>query len=332
MTILNDEQLSQTIEHLGRLSQAVVSLRRELGETNPRNFVLLAEGPLLQIRLAKEEIQEYTGELLLEEAESDLRMRIIGPTVKWREAPIGVLAAFFDSLRKGVRSLAIYNESLRQFVWPQREVKRACELELVDLKPGSLDVGLKIPFVVPEEQPDLFFQTESSPAAPALADFLSVAEWVASASPIEELTVTFPEAKKRRIALRAIKPFVPRKTGAVDKVELYGKSLRHGNRIELTRQAGERVAAAFAETLLEREERYKGQLREIDLDKRTFLLRNLRESDLREIKCQFAGDQETIAKTLLDQWVTVIGIRHADVGEVGVGPLTVSELLPVESP
>lgn len=330
MTIQNDEQLAQTIEHLGRLSLALSSLRRELSETNPMNFLLLAEGPLMQIRLTRQELREYTGESIVEEAEADLRLRITGPTVKWREAPIGVLAAFFDSLRKGVRSLAIHNESLRHFVWPQKEVKRACELELVDLQPGSLDLGLRIPFVIPEEQPDLFFRNELSPAGPALVDFLSVAEWVSSASPLEDLTGRFPEAKKRRIALRAIKPFVPRKSGAVDRVELYGKLMHNGTRIALTRQSGERVATAFAETLLEREERYYGQLREIDLDKKTFMLRNLRDVAIREIKCQFVGDQETAAKTHLDQWVTVIGIRSTEIGDVGIGPLTVSELLPVD--
>ena len=44
------EQLYQAIEHMGRMQRILESYRNEILTQNPRNFMLLAEGPLEQLR------------------------------------------------------------------------------------------------------------------------------------------------------------------------------------------------------------------------------------------------------------------------------------------
>jgi len=53
------EQLGQAIEQMGRMQRILESYRNEVLTKNPRNFALLAEGPLEQLRQMQAQIDEY---------------------------------------------------------------------------------------------------------------------------------------------------------------------------------------------------------------------------------------------------------------------------------
>ena len=53
------EQLYQAIEQMGRMQRVLESFRDEILTKNPRNFALLAEGPLEQLRQLQAQIDEY---------------------------------------------------------------------------------------------------------------------------------------------------------------------------------------------------------------------------------------------------------------------------------
>jgi hypothetical protein len=53
------EQLGQAIEQMGRMQRILESYRNEILTKNPRNFALLAEGPLEQLRQLQAQIDEY---------------------------------------------------------------------------------------------------------------------------------------------------------------------------------------------------------------------------------------------------------------------------------
>ena len=57
------EQLGQAIEQMGRMQRILESYRNELLAKNPRNFALLAEGPLEQLRQLQTQIDEYIQRL-----------------------------------------------------------------------------------------------------------------------------------------------------------------------------------------------------------------------------------------------------------------------------
>ena len=68
--IENDEQLQQASEALGDLYRALASYRRKILPVNPRNYAIISQGPLDQIREIRAEIDEYLG--LRESAISDV--------------------------------------------------------------------------------------------------------------------------------------------------------------------------------------------------------------------------------------------------------------------
>jgi hypothetical protein len=67
--IANDEQLDQAIEQLGRMYRALADLRKEVLPVNARNFALMAEGPMDEIRRLEEQIGSYTGRAVVDRIE-----------------------------------------------------------------------------------------------------------------------------------------------------------------------------------------------------------------------------------------------------------------------
>jgi DNA anti-recombination protein RmuC len=61
--IQNEAQLRQALEQLQNLCAAVDSLRADIFAKNSRNFAVLAEGPLEQIRQLQAQVDEYVRHL-----------------------------------------------------------------------------------------------------------------------------------------------------------------------------------------------------------------------------------------------------------------------------
>jgi hypothetical protein len=57
------ERLAQTIEMLELMNDALRHLRTDVLPRNPRMFVLMAEGPLEEMRRLQAQIEQLTGEL-----------------------------------------------------------------------------------------------------------------------------------------------------------------------------------------------------------------------------------------------------------------------------
>ena len=53
------EQLYQAIEQMGRMQRILESYRNELLAKRPRNFAVLAEGPLDQLRQLQKQVDDY---------------------------------------------------------------------------------------------------------------------------------------------------------------------------------------------------------------------------------------------------------------------------------
>ena len=61
--IQTPEQVYQAIEQMGRMQRILESYRNEILNENPRNFAMLAEGPLEQIRQLQSQIDDYVRRL-----------------------------------------------------------------------------------------------------------------------------------------------------------------------------------------------------------------------------------------------------------------------------
>jgi hypothetical protein len=66
--ITTEAQLQQAIEQIEGLCRALDSLRRDILPKNPRNFAIMAEGPVDEIRKLQSDIDAYIDRLETEDA------------------------------------------------------------------------------------------------------------------------------------------------------------------------------------------------------------------------------------------------------------------------
>jgi hypothetical protein len=307
--ITNDTELQHSLDQLSRMYRALATLRSEIEPASPGRFALMAEGPLDEIRRLMEEIECYTGVLRAEEVEADVWLRVEGRNVAWPEAPTSVLTALLDAFRKGVQAVAEFLATGRLTTRPTKDIKRSCDLRVVSFRAGSLKIGMSLP---DEAEPGLFPSEQDAVAHRALAQYLEVASWVASDAPLNDLEGNITDPGKRRLLLNALKPFVPRPRGDVQLVEISGRMAPQHRAIRLGREATQRIDQAIDRAVNEKSEEYEGDLREIDLDNLSFILRNI--GDVQEVRCSFEEELLEAAKEALDRRVRVSGIRKIETG------------------
>lgn len=326
MTIRNDRELAKAQVALGDLYRALASLRSETQSAAPHAFAVLAEGPVYEIRRLQAEIDAYTGAALVHVEAAPIWLRLEGPRARWGETPTSVLTAFIDSFRKGVQAIAGFNATGRTAGRPPLDLQRACDPEVVAFAPGSFQVGMRLP---EPEQLALFTQGVWLYAKSGLDEFIAAADWAASASSLDELAARFTDMRKRRVVLRALKPLVPRAHGGVDFLEFSGAAVPERRTIRLSQEAARKISDAFESAVSEREERYEGEIREMDLDRQSFRLRNV--PVVNEVTCRFGEDLAPVADGLLGKRVRVIGTRAVSTDAV-VGPLDVVDVERIEEP
>lgn len=311
--IRSETELATAQQALGDLYRALAALRKEFGESNSRGFALLAEGPLHQIAEIQAQIDAYTGAIVARQIHAPLWLRLSGERAQWGETPASVLTAFLDALRKGLQSIAGYNVTGKASGRPTLEIQNACDIEVVDFAPGSFQIGVRLP---DPDQASLFSKELPTQAESALEDFLYAAQWAAGSQSVADLTSHFRDATKRRVVLRAVKAFVPRSHGGIDFVELSGSAVPGGATLQVSQGAIQAILQALESAVSTHEQSFEGDIREMDLDRQTFRLRNVPE--VSEVRCHFGDDLYPLATDLLGKRVRVIGTRQvAPEGDLG---------------
>jgi hypothetical protein len=61
--IQTEAQLKQALEQIENLCRAIQSLRADVFPKNPRNFAVLAEGPVDEIRKLQADVDDYLSRL-----------------------------------------------------------------------------------------------------------------------------------------------------------------------------------------------------------------------------------------------------------------------------
>jgi uncharacterized protein (UPF0335 family) len=64
--IANEHQMRQSVEQMERMCRALAALQAEVWPKSHRQFALMAEGPLEQIKRLEEELRQFVDETLAE--------------------------------------------------------------------------------------------------------------------------------------------------------------------------------------------------------------------------------------------------------------------------
>lgn len=325
MSIENDPDLERAQLAVAALERTIASLRRETAGMKPHAFSLLADGPLHEIEKIRAEIDEYTGATAAVAGGVAVWLRLSGSQARWREASASVVAGFIDALRKGVQAIAVFDSTGRTSGRPSAPLLRACDPELVAFAPGSFQVGMNLPEPIQASlEPDVAWQF----ARKGLKDLMIGADWAASPSAPEDLADKFTDLRRRRLILRAVKSLVPKSGGGIDLVEFKGRALPNRNKIQLVHASGRKISDALRLAVAVNEESYEGNVREIDLDRKTLHLRGVPGAGA--VVCRFDERLRQTAAASLDKRVRVIGTR-ATSPDTPRGFLSLSEIEPIDA-
>jgi hypothetical protein len=321
--IRNDEQLQRTRAALLHVEASLASLHRQKADIHPDRFALMAEPVLDQMQRLRADIDEYLGVTAVAQAIVPIWLRLQGPGIELYNAPASVLTAIIDLFRVGVQAVAEFLLRGVANLRPTALIRHACDLRIVDLAPGSVQVGLSLSELPPDlfEQDGIVQQVQN-----ALRLYLKAAAWAGSEEDAVQLEAAIPDAEQRRVVLNQVARLIPRSRGSLEVVEVSGRLVKHG-RIQLRREARERVREAVQRTVQHELVKAAGVLREIDLDARTFVVRDLEGTV--ETRCVIdpkADDLLRIAKESLDDRGTVLGVRVIDPLRRQAYPLQVRDI------
>lgn len=321
--IHNDDQLRNTREALEEVESALALLQRDRARIHPDRFVMMAEPLLDDIRRLRGEIEEYVGVTAVRAEEAPLWLRLQGPGIELDDAPTSVVTAIIDLLRVGVQAVAEFLQRGMLGGRPTAALKDASDLRIVGWAPGSVQVGLRLPASAPTLVPEADPATQ---ARLALQLYLQAAAWAGSEDDLSQLELDLPDPEQRRLLLNQVARLIPRPRGSLQLVELSGPAVPCGP-VRLRRETRERVRQAITRTVQEETSSTEGVVREIDLDQRTFIVRDLETGA--ETRCAIAADADGllgIAKDALDHRVLVVGVRRRHPARRQAVPLLVREI------
>ena len=320
--MISDEKgLRLALEQMEQVYKSLASIHVEHGNASPAWRSILAEGFLDHARQLQREIEEYAGVAALEETEAELWLSVEGQGIGNGEGPASVLTALLDAFRKGVQSVAEFLTAGQLARRPTAALKAACDWRVVALRPGSLRIGIRLP-ELPQPLP-IGSANVGPDVRRALAEFLDVAAWAASGEEPDTLTDRFPDPEKRRLLLNAVKPFAPRPRGRVARVTVSSRAVPSRD-VVLTRSVSQQIDRAIDSTATAKVEEYVGDLREIDLDNLTMILRDA--GEVQEVRCSLDESLLETAKAALDRRVNVSGVRQISTGRRMLSTLHVFRL------
>lgn len=295
-----EEELQATLEALTTLYRGLEVLRREFS-TQPTRLQLMAEGPLEEIRRLETELQAYTA-LFLSPPAVSIWLTLAGKLARWAETPSRVFSASLDSLRKCVQSIATFDMLGRTDTRPTRALLEASDPELVLLQPGSLRLGLRWH----HSGQSSFLPTEEAAVTKALAT---------ATRAIRELetkgvyALADEEPSRRRVIFRAVASLAPTQRSDVEFVTLSGPQVGDEGPLVLSSRTYELARGAVREVTSRVESSYDGEIRELDLDKKSFKLRHV--ESVGELGCRVIDTLDfSRIRELLEQRVRVFGVSE----------------------
>lgn len=306
MTSAHNE-LEVTLEQFARMYRALAALHAERDRYNERWFAIVSEGPLEEIRRLQAQLDRLTGRAPFPIETGNLTIRVQGPGLEWPGSPLSVLSSLADAMRKGIQTIAELVLTGELASRPTRALNEACDLRLVALSPGSLVLNVELPEAA---QGNLWTPEEGKAARKGIELLIVGASWAAGNEQDASLSQNIPTADIRRAVLTQLKRLVPRPRGKVADVELSGSLTQH-RKIHLTRETTRRLDAAIDAIASSTVETYEGDLREIDLDKRTLVLREI-EAGPYEVHCEYIPELDSTALDALNKRVSVTGTRPLD--------------------
>lgn len=314
--IKDSEQKIQVENQIKKLEKSLVNLKEKLLPRREKQFKAMASGYVNAIRELREEIDEFTGMELLNVPPKDINIHLVGPAIGYGNAPISVISKYLDNFRKSVQSIYAVINRISYKTNPPRKVINACDFSLLAFNKGSVNISLGLPMQ------QLNFFNINKDINKSIDLYFSILNWTSNNSKKDELNID--SSIKDKILMSMIKTLPDDKniqeiTFSGNMIKSYGKITVNENTKRIIKDMLTRAKTNEKRVILE------GRIREVDLDKRRFILRDIKKSHLTQITCIMSEAVAEQPKDYLDSNVIVTGIQKEDANSIDVKLIEVKE-------
>jgi len=300
--IANDEQFAVVKEQAARLERALESLAREVRPKGERQFRIFAEGYVDQLAVLRADMDEYLGLTAVKNPEPDVEVAIEGPEAALGDTRVSAVTKLADRFRRALRTTA---ESVRESL-PAADrqnltddfLNLLCDPPLQAVAPGSVRVQLGSPHVqVGKDVYDRSLELLSVVVRSVSGDAEATAH-------LKKLSLT-----EQKAAYTAAMILAPEKGDLAEQVGLGGRFLGPTKHVQLTTATRKRVVRALSHLARQTEKRtVEGVIREVDLDRRLFTLREA-DTGVSIERCKYSKMLDAAVAASLNVPVEVTGIR-----------------------
>lgn len=225
--------------------------------------------------------------------DSDLLIHVKGPGASAPTPKVSILTKMLTGTRDQVTKLA---KQLAHI--DSSRVPPGLDMNFVGLARGSLVIG----FAVADG-------AESQLTRRAVGLLGEASVLVSQDKSLEEIVHVFDEPAERDIAVAAIRHLSPSNRSQIDEIELLGKSVKEPVRLTTeTRRHASSLMTQPAKVATKVRREFVGTIRELDLDEKRFMLRNI-DGYNNEIRCAHELD-EADAEKFLNRRMRVSGIAE----------------------
>jgi hypothetical protein len=301
------KEIELTREQLARAERALEAIRRDVLPVNEARYRLMAEGYVEQIQRLRTQIDAYLGIDAVLDSQSSVVISLEGAKVQLGDTAVGVLTKVVDAFRRGLQSLVAFRSDQMSPQSPRgrhkRWVEQLCDLPLVAVQPGSVRVVLGEP-----DTEGLFGDEDRSLLQENLRVLFAGVRWAANEN-MDCPPEIEADSNLRHLLVRVLLNLTPPRNSPVEAVGFRGAAMGHMETIRLRSAARQRLNKALADFEHESPTEVAGVIREVDLDTRTFCLRE-RPEEMPDLDCEYDEANEGAVKTYLDEPVILTGILH----------------------
>lgn len=277
-----------------KLENILLSLKEELLPEREEQYKAMAKVYVTKIRVIREEIEEFTGMNLLNMRRRDLNLHIVGPAIDYGVAPVSILIRYLGDFKSTLQQIyiSLYGGTVNQYV------SKLFDMGMYEYNPGSINVSLQF-----ENQQMSFFENNNdSKITHTLDVYFNIIQWMNTGDTsyvrdmsedvlrniVSNMIKTMPDNKKiRSISFES------------DRVDIKTPIIvtnGHKNKMKEYISSGSNEYVVIA-----------GDMRELDLDKNTFWVRNIGDMNQTQ-KCKFKREMLEDIVSCLGHKVVIEGV------------------------
>ena len=306
--VRNDTNFEFTIEQIGRLERALMSVRESpvVSQEALDTIALVQYQEIVRLRTELDAALGFDSEKA-----GDLVIALHGPYVGIGTVPSSIISAILNDVYGAVRSVSSYlirgyqGESGRYPSW----LSQSADFDFAGVSKGSVRIRLNLP-----KPQTLFADDDRKLIERSVRLILDTIDWLTTGDCIDDFGQSVEDERLERLLITRIRRMVPSRNGIVQRIGFSGRLARPEGNYILSHSSADRIRNAFYKSSSgTRRVVEEGKLRAVDIDRGVFSLRQ-RPGDKSDLPCRISGEILFHALEHLVRQDTVIveGVRQYD--------------------